>query len=71
MIQDLFWHQRFYPTVVDDKGCFRLWMLSSSLFPVIPLNIGLLNVFGRKMTLMVLQLLSAIFFMMLNICTTM
>uniref|UniRef100_A0A3Q3VWW9 Major facilitator superfamily (MFS) profile domain-containing protein n=1 Tax=Mola mola TaxID=94237 RepID=A0A3Q3VWW9_MOLML len=48
-------------------------LLISSLGEValIPLNIGLLNIFGRKMALTVLQLLSAIFFMMLNICTTM
>ncbi|KAM3858886.1 putative transporter SVOPL [Diretmus argenteus] len=38
---------------------------------LIPINIGLLNVFGRRMSLMVLQLLSAMFFMLLNICTTM
>ncbi|KAF7650433.1 hypothetical protein LDENG_00126270 [Lucifuga dentata] len=38
---------------------------------LIPLNIGLLNIFGRKMTLTVLQLLAAILFMMVNICTTM
>ncbi|XP_008292417.1 putative transporter SVOPL [Stegastes partitus] len=38
---------------------------------LVPLNIGLLNVFGRKMTLTVLQLMAAIFFMLINICTTM
>ncbi|XP_027139640.1 putative transporter SVOPL isoform X3 [Larimichthys crocea] len=38
---------------------------------LIPINICLLNVFGRKMSLTVLQLLSAILFMILNICTTM
>ncbi|XP_034719964.1 putative transporter SVOPL, partial [Etheostoma cragini] len=38
---------------------------------LVPLNIGLLNIFGRKMSLTVLQLVAAILFMMLNICTTM
>ncbi|XP_071776636.1 putative transporter SVOPL isoform X2 [Centroberyx gerrardi] len=38
---------------------------------LIPLNIGLLNVLGRKMSLTVLQLLSALLFMLVNICTTM
>ncbi|XP_070710109.1 putative transporter SVOPL [Pempheris klunzingeri] len=38
---------------------------------LVPLNICLLNVFGRKMSLTVLQLTAAILFMMLNICTTM
>uniref|UniRef100_A0A3Q2WV44 SVOP-like n=1 Tax=Haplochromis burtoni TaxID=8153 RepID=A0A3Q2WV44_HAPBU len=38
---------------------------------VVPANIALLNVFGRKMTLTVLQLLAAFFFMILNICSTM
>ncbi|XP_040886122.1 putative transporter SVOPL isoform X1 [Toxotes jaculatrix] len=38
---------------------------------LIPANICLLNVFGRKMSLTVLQLLAAILFMMVNICTTM
>ncbi|XP_062238848.1 putative transporter SVOPL isoform X1 [Platichthys flesus] len=38
---------------------------------LIPLNICLLNVVGRRKTLTVLQLLSAILFMMVNICTTM
>lgn len=38
---------------------------------LIPLNIGLLNILGRRMSLMVLQTLSGIFFMLLNICTTM
>ncbi|XP_024142485.1 putative transporter SVOPL [Oryzias melastigma] len=38
---------------------------------LVPLNIALLNVFGRKMSLTVLQLLAAVFFMMLNICSTM
>ncbi|XP_029351494.1 putative transporter SVOPL isoform X2 [Echeneis naucrates] len=38
---------------------------------LVPVNICLLNVFGRKMSLAVLQLLAAIFFMMVNICTTM
>ncbi|XP_078101808.1 putative transporter SVOPL, partial [Sander vitreus] len=38
---------------------------------LVPLNICLLNVLGRKLTLTVLQLVSAILFMMLNICTTM
>uniref|UniRef100_UPI0037E7F3CC putative transporter SVOPL isoform X1 n=2 Tax=Semicossyphus pulcher TaxID=241346 RepID=UPI0037E7F3CC len=38
---------------------------------LVPLNICLLNVLGRRMSLTVLQLLAAILFMMLNICTTM
>ncbi|XP_056133731.1 putative transporter SVOPL [Lampris incognitus] len=38
---------------------------------LIPLNIGLLSVVGRKMSLMVLQLLSAMLFMLVNVCTTM
>ncbi|KAG7215111.1 hypothetical protein INR49_022759 [Caranx melampygus] len=38
---------------------------------LVPLNICLLNVCGRKLSLTVLQLLSAILFMMVNICTTM
>ncbi|TNM91455.1 putative transporter SVOPL isoform X2 [Takifugu flavidus] len=38
---------------------------------LVPLNIGLLNVFGRKVTLALLQLLAAVFFMLLNICSTM
>ncbi|KAM9846182.1 putative transporter SVOPL isoform 2-T2 [Aulostomus maculatus] len=38
---------------------------------LVPVNICLLNLFGRKMSLMVLQLAAAISFMMLNICTTM
>ncbi|KAM4569748.1 putative transporter SVOPL isoform 2-T3 [Odontesthes bonariensis] len=38
---------------------------------LIPVNIALLNVVGRKMSLVVLQLLTAILFMMVNICTTM
>ncbi|XP_072309675.1 putative transporter SVOPL [Eucyclogobius newberryi] len=48
-------------------------LLISSLGEValVPLNIGLLNIFGRKMSLTVLQLLAAIFFMLLNVCTTM
>ncbi|XP_041832834.1 putative transporter SVOPL isoform X2 [Melanotaenia boesemani] len=38
---------------------------------LVPVNIALLNVFGRKISLTVLQLLMAIFFMLVNICTTM
>uniref|UniRef100_A0A8D0DCI5 SVOP-like n=2 Tax=Sander lucioperca TaxID=283035 RepID=A0A8D0DCI5_SANLU len=38
---------------------------------LVPLNICLLNVLGRKLSLTVLQLVSAILFMMINICTTM
>lgn len=44
---------------------------SGLVSPVVPLNIGLLTVFGRKMTMVVLQLLTALFFMLLNICSTM
>lgn len=48
-------------------------LLISSLGEValVPLNIGMLNLFGRKISLTVLQLLAGIFFMLLNICTTM
>lgn len=49
----------------------RLLLIVSSSPPVIPLNIGLLNIFGRKMSLVMLQLMAAVFFMLLNICTTM
>ncbi|XP_017554317.1 putative transporter SVOPL isoform X2 [Pygocentrus nattereri] len=38
---------------------------------LIPLNIGLLNTVGRKSSMIILLLLSAIFFMLVNICTTM
>uniref|UniRef100_A0A1A8LAN1 SVOP-like n=2 Tax=Nothobranchius TaxID=28779 RepID=A0A1A8LAN1_9TELE len=48
-------------------------LLISSLGEValVPLNIALLNVFGRKMSLTVLQLMTALLFMMVNVCTTM
>lgn len=49
----------------------RPLLIVSSSPPVIPLNIGLLNIFGRKMSLVMLQLMAAVFFMLLNICTTM
>ncbi|XP_053364813.1 putative transporter SVOPL [Clarias gariepinus] len=38
---------------------------------LIPLNIGLLHVVGRKCSMIILQLLSAVFFMLINVCTTM
>ncbi|XP_061662312.1 putative transporter SVOPL isoform X2 [Syngnathoides biaculeatus] len=38
---------------------------------LIPVNILLLNILGRRQTLMVLQAVSASFFLMLNICTSM
>ncbi|XP_074554671.1 putative transporter SVOPL [Halichoeres trimaculatus] len=38
---------------------------------LVPLNICLLNVIGRKMSLTVLQTLAAMMFLLLNICTTM
>ncbi|XP_029901793.1 putative transporter SVOPL isoform X2 [Myripristis murdjan] len=38
---------------------------------LVPLNIGLLNVLGRKMSLSFLQLMAAVVFMLLNICTSM
>ncbi|XP_063068649.1 putative transporter SVOPL [Engraulis encrasicolus] len=38
---------------------------------LIPLNIGLLSVLGRKQSMVVVQVLSAAFFMLINICTTM
>ncbi|XP_060746056.1 putative transporter SVOPL isoform X2 [Tachysurus vachellii] len=38
---------------------------------LIPLNIGLLHVVGRKFSMVILLVLSAVFFMLLNICTTM
>ncbi|XP_027007015.2 putative transporter SVOPL [Tachysurus fulvidraco] len=37
---------------------------------LIPLNIALLHVVGRKFSMVILQVLSAVFFMLLNICTT-
>uniref|UniRef100_A0A3P8UXQ3 SVOP-like n=1 Tax=Cynoglossus semilaevis TaxID=244447 RepID=A0A3P8UXQ3_CYNSE len=40
-------------------------------FGLIPLNICLLNVCGRRRTLTILQLLAAVLFMLLSICTTM
>lgn len=48
-------------------------LLISSLGEValVPLNIGLLNIFGRKMSLTILQLLAAVFFMLINVCTSM
>ncbi|XP_049422893.1 putative transporter SVOPL isoform X2 [Epinephelus fuscoguttatus] len=48
-------------------------LLISSLGEValVPLNICLLNVVGRRMSLTVVQLLAAIVFMIINICTTM
>ncbi|KAG7259026.1 hypothetical protein CRUP_032970, partial [Coryphaenoides rupestris] len=60
---------------------FLLFSLSLSLPPsvslclsrpsVVPLNICLLNVLGRRFSLFVLQLVSAIFFLLVNICSTM
>uniref|UniRef100_A0A3Q1HFF7 Major facilitator superfamily (MFS) profile domain-containing protein n=1 Tax=Anabas testudineus TaxID=64144 RepID=A0A3Q1HFF7_ANATE len=38
---------------------------------LVPINICLLNVLGRRLSLTVLQLLAAVLFMMVNICTTM
>ncbi|KAM6962108.1 putative transporter SVOPL [Tautogolabrus adspersus] len=38
---------------------------------LIPLNICLLNVVGRKMSMTIMQMLSAILFLLLNICSTM
>ncbi|NP_001007408.2 putative transporter SVOPL isoform X1 [Danio rerio] len=38
---------------------------------LIPLNIILLNIVGRKYSMVILLLLSAFFFMLVNICTTM
>ncbi|KAG5845235.1 hypothetical protein ANANG_G00136650 [Anguilla anguilla] len=38
---------------------------------LIPLNIALLNVVGRKYSLVILQLSSGVFFMLVNICSTM
>ncbi|XP_076861330.1 putative transporter SVOPL [Brachyhypopomus gauderio] len=38
---------------------------------LIPLNIGLLNLVGRKCSMCILLVLSAVFFMLVNICTTM
>lgn len=38
---------------------------------LIPLNICLLNVLGRKLSMVVLQLFSAMFFLLVNICSTM
>lgn len=38
---------------------------------LVPMNIFLLNVVGRKLSLTVMQLLTAVFFMLLNVCSTM
>ncbi|XP_031414596.1 putative transporter SVOPL [Clupea harengus] len=38
---------------------------------LIPMNIGLLSVIGRRHSMAVVQVLSAAFFMLLNVCTTM
>ncbi|XP_035384520.1 putative transporter SVOPL isoform X2 [Electrophorus electricus] len=48
-------------------------LLISSLGEVAlsPLNIGLLNLLGRTCSMIILQVLSAIFFMLVNICSTM
>lgn len=54
--------------VASSCSCLIFW---PCLLPVVPLNIGLLNVLGRKMTMAVLQLLAALCFMLLNICSTM
>lgn len=45
--------------------------LSLLFLLVVPLNICLLNVVGRRLSLTVLQMGAAILFMMVNICTTM
>lgn len=50
------------------------WMLKADVCvssAVIPLNITLLNVFGRKPSMAILLVLCAVFFMLVNICTTM
>ncbi|XP_062861353.1 putative transporter SVOPL [Trichomycterus rosablanca] len=48
-------------------------LLISSLGEValIPLNIALLYIVGRKFSMVILQVLSAVFFMLVNICSTM
>ncbi|XP_061570234.1 putative transporter SVOPL [Cololabis saira] len=38
---------------------------------LVPVNIALLNFFGRKMSLTILQLMTAAFFMLVTVCTTM
>lgn len=38
---------------------------------LVPLNIFLLNIIGRKLSLSILQLLAAVLFMLINICTSM
>ncbi|XP_054623463.1 putative transporter SVOPL isoform X2 [Dunckerocampus dactyliophorus] len=65
----------------EDERCYCIPFASSDYrtllisclgeVALVPLNICLLNVFGRKRSLMVLQLMAAMFFLMLNICTTM
>uniref|UniRef100_A0A3P8UGA2 SVOP-like n=1 Tax=Amphiprion percula TaxID=161767 RepID=A0A3P8UGA2_AMPPE len=57
------------PFAFDDYQTLLISCLGE--IALVPLNIGLLNVFGRKMSLTVLQLMAAIFFMLVNICTTM
>lgn len=71
---ELWCHQQFSCgvfTYFHSPHTHLVFWFNASVLPVVPLNIALLTVFGRRMTLTVLQLLAAIFFMMLNICTTM
>lgn len=43
---------------------------ASVVLPVIPLNVFLLNTFGRRKSLMLLQSATGLFFLMLSICTS-
>uniref|UniRef100_A0A4W5L8A6 SVOP-like n=1 Tax=Hucho hucho TaxID=62062 RepID=A0A4W5L8A6_9TELE len=51
--------------------CLSLSLSVSYLSQVIPLNICLLNVFGRKLSMVLLELMAALFFMLVNVCSTM
>ncbi|KAM9328196.1 putative transporter SVOPL isoform 1-T1 [Pholidichthys leucotaenia] len=53
------------------KDYWTLLISSLGEVALVPLNIAMLNIFGRKMAMSVLQLLAAIFFMLVNICSTM
>ncbi|XP_061922773.1 putative transporter SVOPL isoform X2 [Entelurus aequoreus] len=74
-------HEHQVKHLTEDERCYCIpfansdyhTLLISCLGEValIPVNICLLNVFGRKRSLMMLQLAAAVFFLMLNICTTM
>ncbi|KAK7896725.1 hypothetical protein WMY93_022050 [Mugilogobius chulae] len=54
------------------RGDYQTLLISSiGEVALVPLNIGLLNLFGRKMSLTILQLMAGMFFLLINVCTTM